>query len=92
MLGFFKDENTHHIRIPRAKLALLYLILFALESAVLLAWHGIFIILSVFLCIPLVYMVVFSFKIWQRYYAPLWYILLLLIMSGGAWMLWRVLI
>ncbi len=80
----FADDNIHHIHIPRGRLALLFLLLLALESAVLISWRGVFIIVAVFLCIPLSYLTVLGCRIWRRYYALAWYPVCVLLVTAAA--------
>ncbi len=84
VLSYFEEENTHHILIPHRRLLLFFLIILCFETAVCLSWNGIFIILSLFLTIPTVYLWRIGWSLWHRYYARVWYPLCLLAISAVA--------
>ncbi len=84
LLSFFEEENPRRILIPRGRLLLFFLLLLLFEIAVCLSFYQIFIILSLFLAIPTVYLWRFGWKLWQRYYARAWYPVCVFLVSGAA--------
>ncbi len=91
LLAFFEEENPHRILIPRGRLLLFWLLLFATECAVCLLWQGIFQILALFLSFPTLYLWYFGWKLWLRYYARAWYPVCVCLVSGAAWFARRLL-
>ncbi len=73
ILSYFEEDPPRRILIPRGRLLLFFLLLFLSETAVCLSFYQIFILLSLFLTIPTLYLWHFGWKLWQRYYARAWY-------------------
>ncbi len=85
LFACLEEENPHRILIPRGRLLLFWLFLWATEAAVCLLWRGIFIIVALFLAVPTLYLWRIGRRLWRRYYARAWYPVCVCLVSGAAW-------
>ncbi len=80
----FPADDVRHILVPRGRLAGLLLTVLLAEIAVSLLWQGILTVVAVFLAIPTLLLLYAAGRIWRRYYATVWYILLAALMTVAA--------
>lgn len=78
----FPPETVQHILLPRKKLFTMLMCILVFECLIVFLWQDLFVIVSVFLMFPFVYIVFQSAQIWKRYYSLIWYISILFIGTG----------
>ena len=78
-------ERRQYITVPYGLFAVLHACVLALMTACLLLRHGIWIIASVVLLFPLVYITVQYYKLWRVYYSRLMFVLIFCFTAALSW-------